>query len=55
MWMSLFPGLLLSMQEVQTSIGIIVGSVTRQAKYLGVDGEYSLSETDVSTALLRFP
>ena len=29
------------------SIGIMVGSVTRQAEYLGVDGEYSLSETDV--------
>ena len=29
------------------SIGIVVGSVTRQAEYLGVDGEYSLSETDV--------
>ena len=28
------------------SIGIMVGSVTRQAKYLGVDGEFSLSETD---------
>ena len=29
------------------SIGIMVGSVTRQAEYLGVDGEFSLSETDV--------
>ena len=28
------------------SIGIMVGSVTRQAKYLGVDGEFSLSETN---------
>ena len=29
------------------SIGIMVGSVTRQAEYLGIDGEFSLSETDV--------
>ena len=28
------------------SIGIVVGSVTRQAEYLGIDGEFSLSETN---------
>ena len=36
------------------SIGIVVGSVTRQAEYLGVDGEYSLSETDVQPHCIGF-